>query len=155
MRPISQYSQKKSWEMRKLGWSGPRCYRTRPNSQHSEKELRNDYEQARNQLGIPGRANSFLRGAQIFWTASNSFKLCPTHFSRGAKNFLGGLHCPWLRPDYESGCAGCSCWNPKSQVNTPKNAKDKLLKNKIIFNTENKLSRIPAGPDLADARPLG
>jgi len=34
--------------------------------------------QARNQLGTPGGAKSFLRGAQIF-------KLCPTHLSRGAK----------------------------------------------------------------------
>jgi len=31
--------------------------------------------QACNQLGTPGRAKSFLRGAQMF-------KLCPTHFSR-------------------------------------------------------------------------
>jgi len=38
--------------------------------------------QARNQLGIPGRAKSFLGGAQIFQNMSNSFKLCPTHFSR-------------------------------------------------------------------------
>ena len=46
--------------------------------------------QARSQLGTPGGAKSFLRGAQIFWTMSNSFKLYPTHFSGGAKNFLGG-----------------------------------------------------------------
>jgi len=45
--------------------------------------------QARNQLGTPGGAKSFLRGAQFFWTMSNSFKLYQTHFSRGAKNFLG------------------------------------------------------------------
>ena len=32
--------------------------------------------QARNQLGTPGGAKSFLRGAQVF-------KRCPTHFSRG------------------------------------------------------------------------
>jgi len=28
---------------------------------------------------------------------SNIFKLCLTHFSRGAKNFLGGGSLPWLR----------------------------------------------------------
>ena len=43
--------------------------------------------QARNQLGTPGGAKSFLRGAQIFWTMFNSFKLCPTHFSRGGEKF--------------------------------------------------------------------
>jgi len=41
--------------------------------------------QARNQLGTPGGAKSFLRGAKIF-------KLCPTHFSRGAKILVTGLH---------------------------------------------------------------
>jgi len=41
--------------------------------------------QARNQLGSPGGAKSFLRGAQIFYTMSNSFKLCPTHFSTGVE----------------------------------------------------------------------
>jgi len=39
----------------------------------------------RNQLGTPGGAKSFLRGAQNFQTMSNSFKLCPTQFSRGDK----------------------------------------------------------------------
>jgi len=53
--------------------------------------------QARNQLGTPGGAKSFLRGAQNFWTVSNNFKLCPTHLSRGAKTFLGGASPPWLR----------------------------------------------------------
>jgi len=38
--------------------------------------------QARNQLGTPGGAKSFLRGAQIFLTMCNNFKLHPTHFSR-------------------------------------------------------------------------
>jgi len=33
----------------------------------------------------------FLRLAQIFLTMSNTFKLCPTDFSRGANIFLGGL----------------------------------------------------------------
>jgi len=56
----------------------------------------NDGYQARNQLGTPGRAKSFLRGAQIFWTMSNSFKRFPTHFSRGGeKKFY--LRPPWLR----------------------------------------------------------
>jgi len=44
--------------------------------------------QARNQLGTPGGEMSFLRGAQMFWTMSNSFTRCPTHFSsRGWKIF--------------------------------------------------------------------
>ena len=45
----------------------------------------NGFAQARNQLGTPGVAKSFLRGAQIFQTMSNSFQLCPTDFSRGRK----------------------------------------------------------------------
>ena len=57
--------------------------------------------QARNQLGTSGGAKSFLRGAQIFWTMSNSFKQYPTHFSRGAKNFLGGIRpSPSAPPGY-------------------------------------------------------
>jgi len=44
------------------------------------------YQQARNQLGTPGGAKSFLRGAYIFWTMAYVFKLCPTHFSRGASS---------------------------------------------------------------------
>ena len=47
------------------------------------------------------RVEEFSEGAQIFWTMSNSFKLCPTHFSKGgAKNVLRGLRPfwpPWLR----------------------------------------------------------
>jgi len=43
--------------------------------------------QARNQLGRPRGAMSFLRGTQIFLTMSNSFKPCPTHFYRGEKIF--------------------------------------------------------------------
>jgi len=43
--------------------------------------------QARNQLGTPGGAKSFLRGAQIFKTMSISFKPCPTHFSKEGENF--------------------------------------------------------------------
>jgi len=46
-------------------------------------------EQARYQLGTLGGAKSFPRESQIFWTRSNVFELCPTHFSRGANNFLG------------------------------------------------------------------
>jgi len=40
------------------------------------------YTQARNQLGTPGEGKSVLRGAQFFWTISNTFKLYPTHFSK-------------------------------------------------------------------------
>ena len=36
-----------------------------------------------------GWQKSFLRGAQIFQTMSNSFQLCPTHFSWGTKTFAG------------------------------------------------------------------
>ena len=53
--------------------------------------------QARNQRSTPGEAKSFLRGAQIFWTMSNSFKRCPTHFSRGGEKFPRVLWPPWLR----------------------------------------------------------
>ena len=41
-------------------------------------------KQARVQLGTPEGAKNFLRGAKFF-------KVCPTHFSRGAKNFQGVL----------------------------------------------------------------
>jgi len=56
--------------------------------------------QARNQLGTSGGAKSFLRGAQNFWTVSNSFRLCPTHYSRGGEKFSTGGFTPlqpWLR----------------------------------------------------------
>ena len=53
--------------------------------------------QARNLLGTPGGAKSIFRGAQIFLTMSNNFKLCPTHFSRGDENFSKGASPPWLR----------------------------------------------------------
>jgi len=43
------------------------------------------WNQACNQLGTPGGVKSFLRGAQFFWTMLNSFKRCPTHFSRGGR----------------------------------------------------------------------
>ena len=65
--------------------------------------------QASNQLGTPGGAKSFLRGAEIFWTMSNIFKLCPTHFfqnisnkfSRGAKIFLGALRSPCIQQSFK------------------------------------------------------
>jgi len=53
--------------------------------------------QARNQLGAPRGAKSFLRGAQIFCTVSNRFELCPRHFSRWGEKFLAGAS-PILRP---------------------------------------------------------
>jgi len=55
--------------------------------------------QARNQLGTPGGAKSFLRGAQIFLTMSNSFKLCPTHLSREGEKFSRGVSPPGYGPD--------------------------------------------------------
>jgi len=45
-------------------------------------------DQARNQLGTTGGTKSFLREAQIFELCPIYFRLCPTHFSRGSKNFL-------------------------------------------------------------------
>jgi len=56
--------------------------------------------QARNQLWTPGVAKNILKGAQVFSTTSNSFKLCPTRFSRGEEKFCRGAkpHAPlWLR----------------------------------------------------------
>jgi len=55
-------------------------------------------KQARNQLGTPGGAKSFPRGAQIFWTTSNIFKLCPTHFTRGGEKFFWGRSRPYAHP---------------------------------------------------------
>ena len=52
------------------------------------------HNQARNQLGTPGGAKSFLRGGQIFSTMSNCFKLCPAHFYRGEKMGFAPLRRP-------------------------------------------------------------
>jgi len=49
-------------------------------------KLRKACLQAHNQLGTTGGAKSFLRGTHVFISMSSSFKLYPTHFSRGAKN---------------------------------------------------------------------
>jgi len=57
-------------------------------------QIGNRRKQARNQLGTPGGAKSFPRGANIFWTMSNIFKLCPTDFSRGGEYFLRGASPP-------------------------------------------------------------
>ena len=66
-----------------------------------EHRLPKPLRQARNQLGTPGGAESFPRGSQIFWTMSNIFKLCRTHFSRGGEQisrvFFLPLRPPWLR----------------------------------------------------------
>jgi len=56
--------------------------------------------QARNQLMTPGGAKSFLKGAQIFLTVSNSFRLCPTLFSRGGEKFSRGDSRPLRPPNY-------------------------------------------------------
>ena len=50
-------------------------------------------------------AKCALRGGQIFSTMANSFKLCPTHFSRGANIFAGGASPPGYGPDMH--CAIC------------------------------------------------
>jgi len=42
-------------------------------------------------------------GDQIFKSMSNSFKLCPTHFFRGAKNFVEG-EAPMCPPGYGPAC---------------------------------------------------
>jgi len=57
--------------------------------------------QARNQRGTPGGAKSFQRRAKIFWTMSNSFKRCPTHFSREGEKFswVASLSCSPLVTD--------------------------------------------------------
>jgi len=41
-----------------------------------------------------------FRGAQIFWTMSNIFKLCPTHFSRRGKKNSRGTRPPGYGPVY-------------------------------------------------------
>jgi len=55
--------------------------------------------QARNQLGTPGGAESFLRGTQFFKIMSNTFILCPTHFSRGVEKNFTGASPPGYGPD--------------------------------------------------------
>jgi len=59
--------------------------------------------QARNQLGSPGGAKSFLRGAQIFRTMSNNFNRCPIHFTRKGKKFSRGASQPLGPPYYGPG----------------------------------------------------
>jgi len=54
------------------------------------------WTRAGNQLRTRGGAKSFLRGAQIFWTVSNSFKLCPRHFTRGGEHFAREASPLWL-----------------------------------------------------------
>jgi len=50
---------------------------------------------------------------------SNIFKLCPTHFSWGAKKFLGGASPP-LRPTW------LRAW-VRAATNIPKNSKAKIM----------------------------
>jgi len=50
--------------------------------------------QARNQLGPPGGAKGFLRGAQIFKTMSNGFELVPAHCSNGGEKYCKGAQSP-------------------------------------------------------------
>ena len=62
---------------------------------------RNSGCQTRNQLGIPGEAESFLRGTQMFQTLSNTFFLSNSFlfflnyvkhiFPGGTKHFVGGF----------------------------------------------------------------
>ena len=62
-----------------------------------------------------GGAKSFMRGAQNFWTMSNSFILCPTHFSRrGEKISREGFAPPappWLR----------ACWRHDRKISVDSN----------------------------------
>jgi len=55
-------------------------------------------DQARNQLGTPRGAKSFLRGAQIFYTMSIGLNYVQNIFPPGAKNFLGGSAPPGYGP---------------------------------------------------------
>jgi len=50
--------------------------------------------QARNHLGTPGGAKSFLRGAQNLYTMSNSFKLYVQHIFPGERKILQRLLLP-------------------------------------------------------------
>jgi len=62
--------------------------------------MKSDLKQGRSQFGTPGRAKSFLRRSQIFWTMSNTFKPCPTHFSKGGENFSREVLPPCAPPGY-------------------------------------------------------
>jgi len=57
--------------------------------------------QARNQLRTPEVAKSFLKGAHIFQTMSNSFQLYPKDFSLGGRKGLQG-RLRTLSPGYGS-----------------------------------------------------
>jgi len=61
-------------------------------------------KQARNRLGTPGGAKSFLRGAQTFKAMSNSFKVCPTHFLQGERKIVYGELPPPALPGYGPRC---------------------------------------------------
>ena len=50
--------------------------------------------QARNELGTPRGAMSFLRGAKNIWTMSNCFKFCPKRSSRGEEKYSKGCVSP-------------------------------------------------------------
>jgi len=60
------------------------------------------YWQARNQLGTPRGAKSFLRAAQIFKTMSNNFNYVLHIFPGGEKKFAGGFS-PLAPSDYGPG----------------------------------------------------
>jgi len=61
------------------------------------------FNQAGNQVGTPGGAKCFLKGAQIFQTMSNAFKLYVQHIFPGeGENFLGVLSSP-APPGYGPG----------------------------------------------------
>ena len=58
-------------------------------------------------LGHQEGRRVFWEGPNFFFAVSNIFKLYPTHFSRGTKNFLGGLR-PLPAPPLATGllCTG-------------------------------------------------
>jgi len=58
--------------------------------------------QVRNRLGTPGVSKSFLKGAQIFQSVSNSFKLCPKRFFQGWQKVLQGWLLPLGQPECEA-----------------------------------------------------
>ena len=112
------------------------------------------YHQTRNQFGAPGGAKSFPRRAQIFCTMPNTFKLCPTHFSRGAKMFLGGglrpLRLPWLGPVYHLfsnfHIRFCDFHVPLAANNTQTHVWNTHLTHYLIHDTSASVVKTPCAP---------
>ena len=109
--------------------------------------------QARNQLGTPGGAKSFPRGGQFFWTMSNSFKTCPTHFSCGGENFSRGGIAPGSGPvDCHENAYGRT--KPFTRLYSTKNISthQHLQRNKTTTWIETKHDLIPTWDTNAQAQ---